>query len=121
MRAGCLGQGLRSSFSSTAKAWSSILLDKLKEKNTLLCTTVVATLSTWMRHCASLAELAEDFAAAADHKHPKVKLDALTLLKVRVPRFSLSEGQLAMGRARRTGRGAGSRCQARCSTPQRGS
>lgn len=82
-RAGCLGAGLRSSFSSTARAWASILLDRLKDKNTLLCATVVATLSTWLRHCTSLAELAEDFVAALDHKHPKVKLDSLNLLKVR--------------------------------------
>ena len=80
--AGCLGSGLRGSFSSTARSWASILLDKLKDKNTLLCNTVVATLSTWLRHCTTLAELAEDFAAALEHKHPKVKLDSLNLLKV---------------------------------------
>ena len=49
--AGCLGSGLRGSFSGTARAWTSVLLDKLKEKNTLLGATTVATLSTWLTVC----------------------------------------------------------------------
>ena len=46
--AGCLGSGLRGSFSNTARAWTSLLLDKLKEKNTLLGNPTVATLSAWL-------------------------------------------------------------------------
>ena len=46
--AGCLGSGLRGSFSNTARAWTSLLLDKLKEKNTLLGNTTVATLTFWL-------------------------------------------------------------------------
>ena len=80
--AGCLGSGLRGSFAGTARAWTSILLDKMKEKNTLLGATIVATLGTWVQHCVGLADVGEDFAAAAEHKHPKVKLDSLQLLQV---------------------------------------
>ena len=40
-------------------------------------------LDSGSQHCVALADVADDFAAAADHKHPKIKLDSLKLLQVR--------------------------------------
>ena len=35
-----------------------------------------------LQHCVALADVTEDFAGAAEHKHPKIRLDSLKLLQV---------------------------------------
>lgn len=80
--AGNFATGLRQDFASTARAWTPVLLEKLKEKNTALCNNAVAAVKTFFKHCVSLVDVAEDLTAAVDHKNPKLKLETLKLLQV---------------------------------------
>lgn len=50
------------------------LLDKFKEKNTAVCSNAAEALTAMHRHCFALADVAEDFSAALEHKNPKVGL-----------------------------------------------
>ena len=50
------------------------LLDKFKEKNTIVCNNAAEALTAMHRHCFALADVAEDFSSALEHKNPKVQL-----------------------------------------------
>ena len=50
------------------------LLDKFKEKNTIVCSNAAESLTAMHRHCFALADVAEDFSGALVHKNPKVGL-----------------------------------------------
>ena len=77
-----MANGLRQEFSSTARVWTPVLLEKLKDKNTAVCNNSTAALKAFFRFCTGLADVADDFTAAVDHKNPKLKLEALKLLQV---------------------------------------
>ena len=48
------------------------LLDKFKEKNSTVCNNAADALTAMHQHCFALADVAEDFSDALDHKNPKV-------------------------------------------------
>ena len=79
---GNMAQGLRQSFSSPARAWTPLLLEKLKEKNTAVTNNSTTGLKVFFQHCIALQDVAEDISAALDHKNPKVKLETLKVLQV---------------------------------------
>ena len=81
---GNFANGLRQDFASTARAWTPLLLEKLKEKNTAICNNSTAALRAFFRHCVSMSDVAEDLTSAVEHKNPKLKLETLKLLQVGV-------------------------------------
>ena len=89
-----MANGLRSDFSSSARAWTPVLLDKLKEKNTAICNNSIAALKAFLRHCTGLAEVSDDIVAALEHKNPKTRLESLRLLQVQCPAVTISGASL---------------------------
>ncbi|PRW20522.1 microtubule associated isoform A [Chlorella sorokiniana] len=76
-----LACGLRDNFTSQAKMMVPPLLERFKEKNIVMSKSSEESLRTLAQHCVTLADVAEDVAAALDHKNPKVKRETAKLVR----------------------------------------
>lgn len=76
-----LACGLRDNFTSQAKMMVPPLLERFKEKNIVMSKSSEESLRALAQHCVTLADVAEDVAAALDHKNPKVKRETAKLVR----------------------------------------
>ncbi len=81
---GALALGLRKDFSNQARQLCSAVLERFKEKNTIMSKAADDALRTMATYCYGLVDVSEDIATALAHKNPKVRLDTLRLLKYMV-------------------------------------
>lgn len=79
--AGALALGLRKDFTNQARQLCPAVLERFKEKNTIMSKAADDALRTMAVHCYGIGDVADDIAAALAHKNPKVRLDTLRLLR----------------------------------------
>ncbi|KAL4854812.1 hypothetical protein ACK3TF_004509 [Chlorella vulgaris] len=79
--AAVLASGLRDSFSSHAKSLCPAILERFKEKNIVMSKAAEESLRMLALHCFTLLDVAEEVAAALDHKNPKVKRETAKLVR----------------------------------------
>ena len=68
---GALAQGLRRDFGGQARQLCPAVLERFKEKNTIMSKAADDALRTMAKHCYALTDVADDLAAAMSHKNPK--------------------------------------------------
>ncbi|KAL3133794.1 hypothetical protein ABBQ32_008271 [Trebouxia sp. C0010 RCD-2024] len=78
---GMLSKGLRKEFSSSARVFVPVLLDKFKDKNTICVTNVSEALSFMHTYCFAMSDIQDDLVTALEHKNPKVKVETLKLIE----------------------------------------
>lgn len=69
--AGALASGLRRDFAGPARQLCPAILERFKEKNSLMSRAADEALRAMAAHCYALADVADDLAAALAHKNPK--------------------------------------------------
>lgn len=70
---GALASGLRKEFSNQARQLCLAVLERFKEKNTIMSKAADDALRTMAVHCYGLGDVADDIATALAHKSPKGK------------------------------------------------
>ncbi|KAL0039701.1 hypothetical protein WJX77_005628 [Trebouxia sp. C0004] len=78
---GVLARGLRKEYSSSARVFVPVLLDKFKDKNTICVNNVSEALSFMHMYCLTMADIQDDLVSALEHKNPKVKVETLKLIE----------------------------------------
>ena len=68
---GALAAGLRREFSAQARTLCPAVLERFKDKNIMMSKAGEDALRAMATHCYSLADVADDLAAAMEHKNPK--------------------------------------------------
>ena len=68
---GALAAGLRREFSGPARMLCPAVLERFKDKNIMMSKAGEEALRAMATHCYSLADVADDLAAAMEHKNPK--------------------------------------------------
>ena len=71
--AGALALGLRKDFMNQARQLCPAILERFKEKNTIMSKAADDALRTMAMHCYGLGDVADDIATALAHKNPKGK------------------------------------------------
>lgn len=71
---GALAQGLRKDFSSHARQLSGAVMERFKEKNTIMSKAADEALRTMATYCYGLPDVTEELAAHLAHKNPKGEL-----------------------------------------------
>ena len=66
-----LAQGLRKDFSSHARQLCSSVLERFKEKNTIMSKAADEALRAMSKYCYNLPDVADELVAALSHKNPK--------------------------------------------------
>jgi len=74
-----LASGVRGDFSSQARQLCPALLERFKEKNTIMCKSAVEALRTMALYCYTVPDVVDDLAAALTHKNPKGAVRVLSL------------------------------------------
>jgi cytoskeleton-associated protein 5 len=77
--AGALALGLRKDFSNQARQLCLAVLERFKEKNSIMSKAADDALRTMAVHCYGLGDVADDIATALAHKNPKGKEKLLLL------------------------------------------
>jgi hypothetical protein len=72
---GALALGLRRDFSNQARQLCPAVLERFKEKNTIMSKAADEALRTMATHCYGLGDVVDDIATALAHKNPKGKIN----------------------------------------------
>jgi cytoskeleton-associated protein 5 len=79
--AAALAGGLRREFAAAARQLCPAVLERFREKNSIMSKAADEALRAMATHCYSLGEVVDEYVAALAHKNPKVRLDTLRLLR----------------------------------------
>jgi hypothetical protein len=73
LAAGLLASGLRSNFKAQAHNLTACILDKFKDKSTIVVRNVLTAATNFITHCYALTDITDELVAALNHKVPKVR------------------------------------------------